>query len=301
VVIAIIAVLIGLLLPAVQKVREAAARISCQNNLKQLGLAFHNYEATNREFPPGFTDGTYTKAPLHHCLTFLLPYLEQDNLFRQIDMTKSGYDPANFLAFTRPVKVFMCPSAPLQPTVQYRVPSPKYSVLPDGVTEIHMGRTDYAPVYSAAGFWVVQSVGTQDIQLGVNVGMLPKNRTTRVTDCTDGTTNTFLLAEDAGRPYKYGPGGQLFGVGDANASAGGWGDQDSYFNINGADQQGNQGAGPCAVNCASDNEVYAFHPGGAHLLMGDGSVRFIKSSVTLAMLAALLSRAGGEVLPPDVQ
>jgi prepilin-type N-terminal cleavage/methylation domain-containing protein len=112
VVIAIIAILIGLLLPAVQKVRAAAARTACSNNLKQIGLAFHNYESSNNQFPPMTTDGGYAKAPNHYCLTFILPYIEQDALFRQINMQLSGYHVSNFPAFTNPVKTFMCPAAP---------------------------------------------------------------------------------------------------------------------------------------------------------------------------------------------
>src|SRR5712692_1243760 len=105
VVIAIIAVLIGLLLPAIQKVREAANRMSCQNNLKQLGIGCYNYHDTHLTFPPGFTNTFYTKAPLHHCLTFILPYIEQGTLYNQIDITRSGYDPVNYVAFATPVKV----------------------------------------------------------------------------------------------------------------------------------------------------------------------------------------------------
>ena len=88
VVIAIIAVLIGLLLPAVQKVRAAAARMSCSNNMKQIGLAYHNYESANQKLPPLYTDGGYTRAPNHFCLTFILPYIEQGNLANKIDLKK---------------------------------------------------------------------------------------------------------------------------------------------------------------------------------------------------------------------
>ena len=300
VVIAIIAVLVGLLVPAVQKVREAANRMSCQNNFKQIGLAFHNYEGTNGAFPPMYTGGTFSQ-PNHYCLTFILPYIEQDNLYKQINMNLSGYDVANFMPFTTPIKTFMCPSAPLTPTMPYNVPSSKYRALPAGVTSIQMGRTDYACASGTSGTWVTQSIGTQAIARGP--GILEYNVATKMSGIIDGTSNTMLLVENAGRPYRYGRGFTKRGADrDGNGAAGGWGDPDSWFGINGADGNlGTQGSGPMAVNGSSDNEIYGFHTGGANVVMGDGSVRMLKDNVTLAMVSALLSRQGGEVLPDGVQ
>lgn len=300
VVIAIIGVLIGLLLPAIQKVREAANRLSCSNNLKQLGLAFQNYQTANGTLPPGFTDATFVQAPLHHSLTFLLPFIEQDNIFKQITISKSGYDPANFAAFAMPIKTFMCPSAPLDPFVTYTAGGSKYKTLPAGFTVAKVGRTDYTSAYTVGGTWVTASVGALPIQFGGAYGALGLNSRYRLDDILDGTSNTFLFMEDAGRPARYGMTGIKLGQNTAEGSAGGWGDQDSYLNVNGADTAGNQGSGPCAINCTSDNEMYSFHSGGAHLLMADGSVRFLKTNITLAMLAALHSRAGGEILPDAV-
>src|SRR5205085_5281923 len=115
VVIALIAILIGLLLPAVQQVREAAARTTCTNNLKQIGLAFHNYHRAYGYFPPGFVSRAATidsesLGPGWGWGALLLPYLEQDNLHRQIDFKKDIADPANAGPRVRPLKVFLCPS-----------------------------------------------------------------------------------------------------------------------------------------------------------------------------------------------
>src|SRR5262245_40127957 len=112
VVIAIIALLIGLLLPAVQKVREAAARASCQNNLKQFGLALHNHEITRGWFPPGLTVRGSDNLELASFGGFipLLPFLEQDAWVRRWDPDRAWYDPPNDAIVSVEVKVFYCPS-----------------------------------------------------------------------------------------------------------------------------------------------------------------------------------------------
>ncbi|MFM8274826.1 MAG: DUF1559 domain-containing protein [Gemmata sp.] len=297
---AIIAILIGLLLPAVQKVRAAAARMQCQNNLKQLGLALHNFESANSAFPPLYTDASYTNAPNHFCLTFILSHIEQGNLANQVNMKLDGYSAANFPAFTQAVKTFMCPAAPLEPTIVYNVPSPKYASLPAGVTQIRMGRTDYTAPSGVSGSWVTASIGTQPITQNLP-GMMERNKPITMNMVTDGTSNTLFLVENAGRPFRYGAGFVKRGADrDGNGAAGGWGDQDSWFGVGGADPNaGTQGTGPVAVNGSSDNEIYGFHTGGANVVMGDGSVRFLKDTTTLAIVAILYSRAGGEVSPAD--
>ena len=300
VVIAIIGILVGLLLPAVQAAREAARRMQCTNNLKQLGLAFHNHESAMKGLPPLYTGATYVQ-PNHFCLTFLLPYFEQTALFNTIDMKVSGYSPLNFRAFTNPIPSFMCPSAPLEPLITYNVPSGKYATLPSGITQIRMARTDYSAPSGVSGTWVTQCIGTQAISGGPPI--LERDKFAKFGTITDGLSNTLFLVEDAGRPFRYGRGFVKRGADrDGNGAAGGWGDPDSWFGIGGANAAlGTQGNGPTAVNGSSDNEIYAFHPGGANVLLGDGSVRFLSENVTLAMIAAFVSRQGGEILPDEVQ
>src|SRR5262245_27183757 len=112
VVLAIIAVLIGLLVPAVQKVRDAAARLSCANNLKQLGLALHNHHDSYGYFPSSVRPAGFTSLPRVSWTINLLPFIEQDNLRRNYDTTTNWSSPANLPLTSLPVKIFQCPAAP---------------------------------------------------------------------------------------------------------------------------------------------------------------------------------------------
>src|SRR5438270_741385 len=141
VVIAIIAILIGLLVPAVQKVREAANRTTCQNNMKQLGVAIHNHHNTVKYFPPSATSQVFNPgwAPTHGWGQFLLSYLEQDNLGRQYQWTSNWYDPANQPVVTTPLSVMLCPSVPNAGRVDKAPPS----TTPAGPWQ--SSPTDYTP------------------------------------------------------------------------------------------------------------------------------------------------------------
>src|SRR5438046_1669421 len=191
VVIAIIGVLIGLLLPAVQKVREAAARTQCKNNLKQIGLAFHNYHAAQGSFPPGFASQAATVdgpslGPGWGWAAHLLPYFEQDNLYRQIDFTKDIAHPANAQARMTSLRIFLCPSD--------NSPRPTFTVRDDAGTAIC--DVAFANYVGMAGVYEV--TGYPDTSNG-SPGVLLRNSRVRVTDITDGSSNTLFVGERASK------------------------------------------------------------------------------------------------------
>jgi prepilin-type N-terminal cleavage/methylation domain-containing protein/prepilin-type processing-associated H-X9-DG protein len=184
VVIAIIAVLIGLLVPAVQKVREAANRASCSNNLKQIGLACHNYESTRHRLPPGVADGVGSTGSL---VTVILPYLEQSNLYNLFDFTQDVNQAlVNDAARLQQVPVFLCPSDASNVTLT----DPGHSLTPGQP----VGRNNYygnigttASLYSSD----VSRVGIFNIQFS---GGKVTNKV-RITDILDGASNTAMFAE----------------------------------------------------------------------------------------------------------
>ena len=282
VVIAIIAVLIGLLLPAVQKVREAANRLLCSNNLKQLGLALHNFHDTHGRFPPGQVQGPYPEAGVywqtnHGWAVFILPSIEQKPLADKYHWDLNLSDPLNQEVVAHPLKIFQCPSA---------APNRFYFGGPFASYGGKGASGDYAPT------WYVDPV----LAAGDNRGVLAPNCMTKLTDITDGTSNTILLTEDAGRPRQWRAGRP----GDDQTIEGGpWAGFWTGITLQGSTFDGTSRPGPCAVNCSNDHEVYSFHPGGANAVFADGSVRFLPEGMRINILAALITRAGGEVVLAD--
>ncbi len=244
VVLAIVAVLIGLLLPAVQKVREAANQTTCRNNLKQLGLALHHYHDAYYTFPPGGLEwrppGGTTQRQLAWS-AFLLPYLEQDNLYRQLDLSKPFDAPENAPAAATVLRVYLCPS------------SRRTDVRVDG-----RGACDYGGIYGER----IMSPnnppkGVMLYDKPISIKMIP-----------DGTAWTLIVAEDSG-----------------------WSDGQWINGRNIFDQA-------FAINRAPpyENDIRSEHPGGAHGLFCDGSVRFLRETLDLPTLAAICTRAGREIV-----
>jgi len=354
VVIAIIAILIGLLLPAVQKVREAAARSTCQNNLKQIGLAIYNYEGSNGKLPAAYTllptadldpnaqfAGRLVGLSLH---ANLLPYIEQNALYSQLHLNVSEFDTVNIppngphsganTAYAQVVKTYLCPSDPTKQTLDY------YNACwgpygdgggaycfpggaPAGVTNLNpppgqiWARSDYFPIAGIQDA-LTDSLGLQSYYSGstqmmgtINDPQYPGGGPFTVTDVTDGTSNTIFMSESGGKPVGYNRIRQIYNsevdglpvdgsIEPVSSAGGAWGDMFCYSALAGAQcNNSGQRLGPCMINYTSNNEIYSWHTGGANALFGDGSVRFLQESIPAATLIALVTRAGGEIIPPN--
>jgi prepilin-type N-terminal cleavage/methylation domain-containing protein/prepilin-type processing-associated H-X9-DG protein len=300
VVIAIIAILIGLLVPAVQKVRAAAARLECANNLKQLGLAMHNYHDANRMFPPAYINkGAYGNTGYsftHGWAPFLLPYLELKPLSDLYRWDVPVYVPQNQPVVATLLKLFQCPATPEQDrymtfgpygTFGTRGACGDYTLtLGVNAASAQIGLVDVVGDYRGA------LTNTPTPALGLN----PTPTGTRVADLKDGTSTTILFTEVAGRPKVW----QAGQAGPDQALEGGpWDHFKGPVILQGSTRDGTMKPGPCALNCTNDGEVYAFHTGGANAVFADGHVCFLNAGMDLRILARLITRAGQEVVPGD--
>jgi prepilin-type N-terminal cleavage/methylation domain-containing protein/prepilin-type processing-associated H-X9-DG protein len=272
VVIAIIAILVSLLLPAVQKVREAANRISCANNLKQLGLALQNYASAQGSFPPAYISAPYAVG--WGWGSILLPYLEQDPLYGQLGVPSAIFGNGTTLATGTPLtqtvlKVFVCPSdtgPALNPFKQNHAKSNYRGIGGPNAPLVFIPNFDYG-------------------------GVLYQNSKTRFADITDGTSNTLALGEcfldqSAGKVAAV-----WVGMADANAAGDGvfyisnvfWGVDSQDYRLN--------GPGPQAFSSR--------HTGGVQFNFCDGSVHFISDGVSPQTIQILAGRNDGLVTPSD--
>ena len=302
VVIAIVAILIGLLLPAVQKVRESAARAQCQNNVKQLGLALHVHATTYGGFEPHrsvtvpLTATTSTTIVINWGV-LILNEIEQGPIAAIYDTTRNFNDPANRQAVQTQLAVHRCPSTP-NPNRTFPWPSN-----PAGQT-IQLGVSDYTGVAGAnAGMWpnVLTSPKPGNVKGIMNLagGTLgvPAALNTRFEQITDGTSQTLLLVECAGRPSIW------WGSVSSNTLVGGvpgaGSAQDNTTSFQGFDPVSHATNSRCMINCTNNLGAYSFHPGGVNVAMGDGSVRFLSAQIQPEVFAALCTLEGGEVIPDN--
>ena len=317
VVIAIIGILVGLLLPAVQAAREAARRMQCSNNEKQIGLALHNYESAFRAWPAQSTGpeaGRNFNARRGSWFTATLPYVEQSGLFQQFNTQFHWHDSANLASVMISVPTLSCPSAiprnGFEWTVLVDYANATTTTGTFGPRSFYAGATtDYANVGGVST--QLNAVLPPNLRLSdpLNCGIL-KGTAVKLAEVTDGLSNTFLVVECAGRPNLY-QNGRLVPDGATPKTWSGsssvtrpfptggvWSSHNKGFLIDGAQPDGNTlvRPGTCSINCSNDNEVYSFHTGGATILMADGSVRFVASSIPIDQLVALASRNGQEVI-----
>jgi prepilin-type N-terminal cleavage/methylation domain-containing protein len=338
VVIAIIAVLIALLLPAVQSAREAARRAQCINNLKQIGLAMHNFESSRLVLPPTWAISTpllkppYQPADLTNIavvgpdnyeppcpiqigevcnnaidvqtwVTICLPFFEQGVIYNAYNIAQPFSAPANTTMVGTQLNVMVCPSAP------NGMRSASYT---DQLSQLFYGSSwavtlaagDYAVDDGVASSWM--DANSVPHPAGVDTrGLLHGNVAPRFASITDGTSNTIMVSEDAGRP-QYWLNGRLIpdgsivpGIGESGptvytneGSGWGWADYNSEFYTDGDGSRQH-------TNWSSNNEIYAFHPGGANHVFADGSVHFVKQATAPSVFVGLISPAGGEVISSD--
>lgn len=319
VVIAIIAVLIGLLLPAVQKVREAAARASCSNNIKQIALAMHNYEGARGTLPPAFKGNGVPIAYFDSwsALAELNPYLEQTNIYNRMDLTQQTYQPTipfnitvdNQFAVQQVVKLFLCPSDKMQPVTI----GPAYGV----------------PVLGPTNYAVCNGTGTNGGSPWDADGAFIARKTFRMSDIADGTSNTAMISESilgegtqsttgaspaprdvvyaylAGQPLSESAcaaatlwnfeklRGFMWASGEIRCAS-----YNHYLSPNAAecdcvtfDVQ----PGPTRLTALGWKAARSRHNGGVNLALCDGSVRFVRDNVGLATWRALATRAGGDI------
>jgi prepilin-type N-terminal cleavage/methylation domain-containing protein/prepilin-type processing-associated H-X9-DG protein len=291
VVIAIIALLIGLLLPAVQKVREAANRMKCANNLKQIGLAVHNFASDRGTFPPGavtrpLPEAGVTTLAQHGVFPFLLAYLERQPLSDLYCWDVSYNAPANQPAAATHLRVLQCPSAePDRLVTEAEFPG-AWSGGRKGACSDYNGIREMDHTLADRGW--IDPAGNYE-------GALTQDRLVGVAEITDGTTNTLLMAEAAGRPKLWQAGRLATGRYSDGAA---WAAPGLLLG-RGSTPDGVEQPGRCAVNCTNHRDVYSFHPGGANVLMADGSVRFLKAGIDIRVFARLVTRAGAEVVVAD--
>jgi prepilin-type N-terminal cleavage/methylation domain-containing protein len=327
VVIAIIAVLIALLLPAVQQAREAARRTQCKNNMKQMGLAAHNYESSFSRFPTageGYNTGLVNSKYIFPVsfFTAALPYIDQANVYNSMNMSAHYSSVLNRNAAGKPLAAtkitsFLCPSNAV-----------------NAADTIGYGLTDYMPIayvdLAPTGGTATQPIaGLRDPSTAAGMGSARDSAfglfCNKMADITDGTSNTVCIFEDAGRTSIQVTGGrysqsQLIGgaptwdpthmCGDGTKTCPNrWADGDTGNGVSGPpnaltapigiiNQNSTPIGGPAGCpwtvnNCGPNDEPFSFHTDGCHALLADGSVRFISQNIDTDTIRKLSDRADG--------
>lgn len=287
VLLAIIGVLLSLLLPAVVSAREAARRLACLSNVRQVVLALHNYHSTYSSFPP-----QRVATPATSWVILTLPYFEQQNLYDEYDRKLAWNHPNNQPMVRSQLTLFRCPSAPHLVQRLDRISA-----------TLEAAAGDYAPPTAIAQ-------GTVDAGYvsprGSLTGLLNGTTGLSYRDALDGTSNTLMITEDSGRPFFYagrrrGPDENVPGNGNLPVSNGrvrgaGWADPSNTIPLHGFTRDGLKSPGPCPINCTNNNEAYSFHVGGVNTGFADGSTRFIQDSIPIDLYASMITAQAGDLV-----
>lgn len=311
VVIGIIGILLAILIPAVHSARESARRVTCQNNLRQLGLAVQNHEAAHRALPNLYF-GTFLKQPrtaldefhFHSWRTAILPQLEQTALYKRIDLSLPSTVAANQANLNTSIPIFVCPSTSNQNAIVRDVLEYNNGAMPTKNVGT-AARSDYEVI---AGVNYKPAVrGSGDLS-GVKFGPWGETqydanrkpisyRSGRFAKVTDGLSNTILIGERAGRPDWYRRGKSVDPYPYSNPSAGmdyhqaAWGiSTHIWWLVFDHDQ---------AINDTNATGIFSFHSSGANVGLADGSVRFLSETIDQTTLNALVTRSAGDIASAD--
>ena len=318
VVMAIIVMLVGLLLPAVQAARESSRRGQCCNNLRQIGQAVQDFHSKYRYLPssprPSTSSSAASTAPPNLSWeAYLMASLDQTPIYDGLNPAQNwssttvgqGYAVANSVTVATVVPMFSCPSG----TEPSRL---------DG----DPAKSPWTPLAACTDYSTITQVEQRTADAGLvdaaGLGMMPVNQRATFENVRDGLSNTLLLVESAGRPMVYRR-RQAFGTLPTNrVNGGGWSRSASDFGLDGASADGTSFPGTCAINCTNGQDIgispypypspygtggtgetYAFHPGGANVLLGDGSVRFANETIDLRLYGRLVTRDKNDLVSVD--
>jgi prepilin-type N-terminal cleavage/methylation domain-containing protein/prepilin-type processing-associated H-X9-DG protein len=307
VVIAIIGVLVALLLPAVQAAREASRRIKCQNNVRQIGLGLHNFESSRGAFPEAAIDEDANapaaqpfllaqgNRPVRSIHFILLPYIEQNAVFSVVDGNSDWRTIANRSAAATPIPSYLCPSVGAGSRTRTFTAGAS-----NGGGTLNGYVTDYMLFVRNASV-----LNTTTLLSSLNSswsGALRPNIQTRMAQITDGTSHTTTFMECSAGPQLYQLGRPASGT-TPNTQM--WADHRNYSVLDGTNPAtgvtdglaATRSVRTLAINGTNDSEPFSLHPGGINILKADGSVYFLKNSVTIGIVAALITREEGELLP----
>jgi prepilin-type N-terminal cleavage/methylation domain-containing protein/prepilin-type processing-associated H-X9-DG protein len=345
---------LGMLLPAIQKLRADDARAKCAANMKQLGKAALSYETTHGGLPyEAITKNNLTKPYIPYAkdasaeagkvsgtlgrsssLVHLLPHLEKNDITEKYTFARDYSDPVNAKALKIDFAAFHCPATP---HTDEKLPDDESTYITPGndafappkelrsKTNI-LGEQVYPTKKVTVSGWAADYASFTRVKLIVDAkgaeigyanplvaaayppntlpshGAMTVNATSKLTEITDGASTTILYSEAAGRSLQCYADGKCGALDPTSITGPIWADSDNRITLTGTDPTGKKdfGTGKCAVNCNNlQGDPYSFHTGGVNMVFADGSVRFVKQTVSIEVLAALVTRAGGEKIDPN--